>query len=242
MHTSTFNTQNGLPGLDGALLQHPPLARGHLPMKLSGLRRRLVLLLLLGVCLGSVTGSQAQTAPEQADVSRLVEELASEEVEVREYAALALGELGASAAPVAVEPLIVALQDEDAGVRSSAAEALGWIGPTAASSAVPALIAALQDEDAGVRSEAAWALGEMGPEAASDTVVPLTEALKSDNAHVRSSAALALEKVEPGASLRRYTAQARKQGFQKRFWQVSTICALILIVFIAYKLERSKRE
>ena len=57
----------------------------------------------------------------EKDLDKLIENLKSEDEEVREAAAKALGEIGDARA---VEPLIKALRDEDGDVREAAAEAL----------------------------------------------------------------------------------------------------------------------
>ncbi len=79
------------------------------------------------------------TERDYESVPALIEALKSENVDVRYYAAFALGNIGEKAAS-AVPALIAALKDENADVRSSAAYALVNIGEKAPS-AVPALIA-----------------------------------------------------------------------------------------------------
>lgn len=82
--------------------------------------------------------------------------LKDRESEVRTYAAIALGEIGA-AAPSAVLPLAGALKDEAAAVRGASAVALGKMGRKAVA-ARTALQAAAKDADSEVRLAASEAL------------------------------------------------------------------------------------
>jgi len=93
-------------------------------------------------------------------IAELIEALQDGDFQIRNEAAVALGELG-PAARESVPALTQALEAEDKYLRSHAAAALGKIGP-AAGAAVPALTRALKDNDEDVRGEATAALGHLG--------------------------------------------------------------------------------
>lgn len=112
----------------------------------------------------------------------VLQALHSQDEEMREEAARALGELGDHRA---VDPLIELLSDDNRYVRREAAKSLGKIGD---GRAIPPLIVALKDEDRYGREGAAEGLGEMG-----DNAFPsLAEAMMDDDWHVRMGAAIAL--------------------------------------------------
>src|SRR5262245_43747841 len=106
-------------------------------------------------------------------VPDLIDALVDRDEEIRIWAAITLGELGADAAG-AVEPLIESVRDEaHPVVIPSAIQALGQIGPVA-SRALPVL--APMVEDAGHRNhlmaiQASWRIGPKGPTDAS-LVIP----------------------------------------------------------------------
>ncbi len=117
-------------------------------------------------------------------VNYLIESLIEDpDEEVRLKAALALGEIGDSAA---VDSLILALQDNDSTVRTASANALGMIGDK---TAVPHLIQTLKDGDWQVRKFAAVSLGRMKDEKA---IPILIEAMEDEDADVRWKSMLAL--------------------------------------------------
>ncbi|WP_165394723.1 HEAT repeat domain-containing protein [Methanofollis fontis] len=143
----------------------------------------------------------------------LIELLASDDVDVRWGAAIALGDIGDREA---VEALAARLEDTDRYVRTRAALALAAIGGPALPAlaavveggsaegrwaaalalgkagleeGVPPLSRLLRDGDTGVRWKAAEALGEIGGLAA---VPPLITALGDDEGEVREAAASAL--------------------------------------------------
>jgi HEAT repeat protein len=126
------------------------------------------------------------------EVRREIKALASENLEERRKAGVALGNMGYRA-KAAVPPLIETLKDKDAVVRRNAASALGKIG-RGVKAVVPALTEALADKGPGVRGAAAEALGWVGPEAKA-AVPALTEALKDKYVFVRGDAALALARI-----------------------------------------------
>ncbi|MBD3286241.1 hypothetical protein GF359_06875 [candidate division WOR-3 bacterium] len=125
---------------------------------------------------------------ETADVKTLINKLDSEDVQVRQEAAEALGEANVTSA---VRPLTKVLKkDEYWDVREAAAEALGKIGDPAA---VRNLLKALEnDENGNVKGAAAEALGKIGDDKAVD---PLIEALDNKSDEARRGAALALGKI-----------------------------------------------
>lgn len=120
----------------------------------------------------------------------MINVLKSENYEVRDRAALTLGQIGTPA----IEPLLALLKDKSASAQSGAAQAIremalrGIRDPRV----VEPLIDALKDEDAMVREKAASALGNMGDKGA---VNPLIEALKDENVYVRQEAAYALGNI-----------------------------------------------
>jgi HEAT repeat protein len=95
------------------------------------------------------------------NVQDLTGKLSSDDVETREQAAEALGEMGADAAPAA-ERIAEHLSDPYWDVRKAAARALAKIGPKA----VPAIRKALRSDDYWAPLYAAEAAGRMGPDAA----------------------------------------------------------------------------
>ena len=96
-------------------------------------------------------------------VPQLATALENSDPQIRGYAILTLGKIGAEAKLTADRlAKIVVAQDNADWVRARAARAIGEIG-TGASSAIPQLTQALRDENHSVRAEAVWALGEMGP-------------------------------------------------------------------------------
>ncbi len=92
----------------------------------------------------------------QAAIHGLVDTLEHGDVNAREGAARALGQIGGK---IATDALIAALADDSAWVRIPAAQGLGAMS---AQKAVDPLIACLEDEDAGVRSAAVEALTAIG--------------------------------------------------------------------------------
>ena len=123
----------------------------------------------------------------------VIQALHSDDEEVREEAARALGELNDQRA---VGPLISILSDENRYVRREAAKSLGRIGDERA---IEPLINSLKDDDRYGREGAAEGLGEMGEKA----VEPLIDAMEDPDWHVRMGAAIALriigdkEAIEP---------------------------------------------
>jgi HEAT repeat protein len=109
------------------------------------------------------------TAAPGADVSELVKQLKSDDVETRRSAAKALEEGGAES-KAAVPALIKALKDRDTFVRRFAAQALGAIGPQA-HQAVRALTMTLNDSHKEVQEAAARALGKLGPSGVETLIV-----------------------------------------------------------------------
>jgi HEAT repeat protein len=134
----------------------------------------------------------------------------------RDWAALALAQLGAAAAP-AVPDLVTALGHEDSECRYAVVIALGSVGAEAAA-AVPALAAILEDGAPGlrdVRHHAVVALGNIGPAAA--PAVPGLVPLLADET-LREVVIVTLGQIGPAAetagpallALRRFPALAGK--------------------------------
>jgi HEAT repeat protein len=95
-------------------------------------------------------------------VPPLVEALGHEKTAY--WACLALGELGADAAPAVAELQRLLRDDRRAEVRREAALVLGSIGSRSAP-AVPLLAHALGEKDVGLQMAAVFALGRIGPKA-----------------------------------------------------------------------------
>jgi hypothetical protein len=120
---------------------------------------RVCLILLVGLLLAAKPAVQEPPATPVTTrdlVAALIESLRDTDSEVRQYAAVALANLGADA----VEPLTVALRDKTREARAAAAYALGQIGG-AARAATPQLMRALRDPEKEVRRQAAQALGRI---------------------------------------------------------------------------------
>lgn len=127
-----------------------------------------------------------------------IERLKSKHVLLREWAAMALREMGEAAAPAAAV-LGDALRDPSDDVRFAAVLALWEMGAVAAP-AVDALKGALKDKKAPIRFLAASALGKMGA-AAAPALPDLQQALQdAKDDDVRSAAARALGKIGPQAA------------------------------------------
>jgi len=179
------------------------------------------------------------------EVDDLILDLKYGSPDVREDAALALGQIGDEKA---VDPLIKALDDEVSWVRMWAVIALGEIGDTravdplikalkdespyvrmyAASSLVnlgkteylSQVLTALKNENEDVRVEAAITLGEIGDTRAID---PLIEALKDESDVVRMCAASALGEIGDSSAFEPLTVALRD-----RYWQVREEAATAL--------------
>lgn len=117
----------------------------------------------------------------------------SRQRDVREFAATALGKIGADAVE-AVPALIKALENEDGWVRLAVVRALGNIGPVA-KDAVPPLLNVVREGEAGMMCEASESLGKIGAPA----VPALAKALDDERWWVGHWAARALARVGPGA-------------------------------------------
>lgn len=95
----------------------------------------------------------------------LIDVLDDAEATVREHAAEAIGDIGASAAPAGVPALVGVLSDPAPRVRRDAVRSLGYIGE-ASRSAVPEIKRLLEDPEAIVREAAKAALKAVAPEEA----------------------------------------------------------------------------
>jgi HEAT repeat protein len=127
-----------------------------------------------------------------------IEQLTSEDDNVRRRAAYILGQIGPPANG-AIPALATALTDGQMEIRWYAIDALGQFGPSAAE-AVPAIIKSLEAKlnDATVRRRGARSLGCIGP--ASKAAVPALEAaLASDDLLYRVAAAEALWRISQHA-------------------------------------------
>ncbi len=161
--------------------------------------------------------SLLEEKPEEDHVDMLIQNLKSDNTDVRRRAVWALGEVSDIRA---VEPLINALKDENRSIQVNVIDSLGKMGGLAVEpllqalknddrairlnaakalrklkdpEAVELLIAALEDESAYVRLNAAKALGSIkDPEA----VIPLIEALEDGNVYVRKNAVWSLGRIK----------------------------------------------
>ena len=119
-------------------------------------------------------------------VKKLIEQLEAKNVEVRRYAASALGRTGDEQA--VNPPLTALLKDKSKRIRVAASLALGEIGgPTA----FECLTESLKIEEAGVRVNTAVALGKFGTAGVS----PLIAMLKDKDARVRKQSVRELERT-----------------------------------------------
>lgn len=125
---------------------------------------------------GEVVEALVRHGPRVTDL--LIEQLGSEDLEIRKSAVVALGRIGdARAAPALVEVL-----DEDAELIIPAADALAKIGDPRA---FEALLALVGDERAAVRQAAVGALNSLGSPEMPGRVLPL---LEDADPNVRESA------------------------------------------------------
>lgn len=135
--------------------------------------------------LGDLGGKAKTSLPE------MIALLKDNAQDVRFFAAMALGRVGAAAVP----GVTMLLHDTSPTVRAVAAQALGWVGPDARSSA-PELKSLIQDKDAAVRKEVVLALGRIEKEIA---VPMLIELLRSSVTDVREAAFDALGEMGPAS-------------------------------------------
>jgi len=119
------------------------------------------------------------------DIEGAIRLLSSPDVQLRQFVAYLLGQVGDARA---IEPLIDLLQDEHVGVRGAAANALGNIGD---SGAVPYLKPLLKDNNPQLVVWAAFALTRLGH----DHFNKLEAALQSADVDVRRSGVLAMQQL-----------------------------------------------
>lgn len=163
-----------------------------------------------------IADKSEEKSPEKARDTIARSTLPGNDPQVRQYAALLLGQLKESEG---IDPLLRALRDPDIKVRAQAAKALGEIGDlsvdpvvtllndpdwkiryraaealgmTGSKKAVPFLITALDDQKDHVRYIAAKAIGETG---SGNAEAALIARLTDENEFVRRSAATALGKT-----------------------------------------------
>ncbi|MBI1976160.1 MAG: HEAT repeat domain-containing protein [Candidatus Omnitrophica bacterium] len=128
----------------------------------------------------------------EAAVPELLKGLQSEKPLVRQWSAMALGDMKVASA---VEPLIQLVQlDKESDVRRSAVAALGAIGDIRT---LPVLVSALGDSDFSVRSDVRDAVRSF-----KETAVPeLISGLKNDNFKIRAESAFLLWEMKTTAAL-----------------------------------------
>ena len=136
-------------------------------------------------------GSQAQAA-----VPALASAVSDADPVVREYAALALANIGPTLeSDCAIPALTAALDDERQEICVNAGLALSVIDP-ALTDSVPELLGGLQSSDATIRQRAAKSLGNLRP-VPKESASALIKALKDKDQLVREYAALAIGKLSP---------------------------------------------
>ncbi len=141
------------------------------------------------------SGYGAKAAPAVAALSRCVAETDSE---VKEYAIVALGDVGPSA-EAAVPALRNVLSDEDLDVRLKTAKAL-WQISRQPDDVIPVFTKILENGGDSERCDAAERLKEMGP-CAAPALPALVNAVKNDSYEfARCNAAEALGKIGPEAA------------------------------------------
>lgn len=120
-----------------------------------------ILLLSFGPVVGMYGVSRSEVMVEASVdqsqvINQLIQQLKTEDLEIRSNAAKSLGRMGESAIPA----LIPLLDNQDMWVRSSAADALGEMGESA--KAISVLMPLRKDQDSLVRSRATKALKKLG--------------------------------------------------------------------------------
>jgi HEAT repeat protein len=121
-------------------------------------------IIALGIASLVLFAALARSADKEAEVAKYVKDLKSASAKTRATAAQEIGKIGevkASYAKPALQPLIDVLTDKDAAVRQAAATALAQIDEP--KEVVPALEKLLkEDKEQRVRAAAALGLGLMG--------------------------------------------------------------------------------
>jgi HEAT repeat protein/Uri superfamily endonuclease len=149
-------------------------------------------------------------------IEPLTQMLASQEADVRWWAARALAEVGGEGV---VGPLVGALSDPDPDVRACAALALGRMGEGAAA---PALATSLFDKSAFVAGIAADALQMIGEPA----VGALTEVLANENPHARLLAVRALSRIRSQRAIEPLFGALEDSSYLVRYYAQEALEAL----------------
>ncbi len=175
------------------------MIRGVLPRMAA---KPLLLLLLVSGCAALLCAIPAPlTAQDGQFGGRTAEEwiaqVESEDPDARRQALYALGRIGPSAAPAALDAVTVAVDDIKQEVRWYAVDTLGSFGEAAAP-ATPTIVAGVRDpaNDRFFALAAFRTLGKIGP-AAREAKPLLTEAMENSDAAYRAAAAAALWRIEP---------------------------------------------
>ena len=140
----------------------------------------------------------AASALQQLGVQTVLKYLEHQDQDVREAAAIGLGQLGEHAVP-GVPAITEYLEHSDEGVRKAAVSALGNLGAHAVS-CVPVVVKYLEHEREDVSEAAASALGKLGEHAVGG-VPAVTEYLDHNDQCVREAAASALGQLGVHAAL-----------------------------------------
>ncbi len=143
--------------------------------------------------------------------------LKDEDVDIRYYAAEALGRLG----PAGISELLEAMRDQRPSVRDDAARGLVALKPEDKAAVAPKLTQWLQDKNWEVRRFVAETLGNMGPPAKA-AVPTLAELLRDNDLSVREAAAGALWAMGPEAKA---AAPALKEQLHDEDWPLSFLAA-----------------
>jgi HEAT repeat protein len=150
------------------------------------------------VAQAALAGLARYGPPEKDDLPALREGLSARAARARQYAAAALAEMKAAAAPAALALGKALKEDSDARVRSSAAAALFAIGPKAGIVADKLEMAVQEDLDVGVKTHAAAALARCGQGYTNKALELLFEGLDSKDGKLSGAARLAFKEMSPG--------------------------------------------
>ena len=168
---------------------------------------------ILGACI-AINAPQQVIAQESPDVSELIEQLKSTDLNTRRDAAYALSDVGPDAVS-AVPALIEALGDSDQQVWFQSTMALARIGPDA-KEAIPTLIQRLDDRGEQRRYRSAFCLGKIGPEAIPALLERIPAAENDERETIAQSFGWMGPQAAPAVKALIGFGQIHKVGFDKR--------------------------
>jgi HEAT repeat protein len=167
--------------------------------------------LMTALCVVSLIAvpASARAVDKEAEVAKYVKDLKSASAKTRATAAEEIGKIGqvrASYAKPAVQPLVDVLKDKDASVRQAAATALARIDEP--KEVVPALVTLLKDDkEQRVRAAAASGLGLMG-DASREALPTLRQVAQEARAKGRDAQPLA---QACGRAIQQITGRTKQQ-------------------------------